>query len=170
MAAKKITYKKAGVNIDEGNLFVKKIQPHLKKTISKNVIGDRTSFAALYSLDINKIKQPVLVSCTDGVGTKVQIGVSTNKIEGLGIDLVAMCINDLICTGAKPLFFLDYIATSKLNSSYGLNFFFSNLLLHLNFTFRNTFLDVITRSHLERGFDNRVTMILMQHSDFIFIR
>ncbi len=118
MAAKKITYKKAGVNIDEGNLFVKKIQPHLKKTISKNVIGDRTSFAALYSLDINKIKQPVLVSCTDGVGTKVQIGVSTNKIEGLGIDLVAMCINDLICTGAKPLFFLDYIATSKLSAKY----------------------------------------------------
>ena len=60
MAAKKITYKKAGVNIDEGNLFVKKIQPHLKKTISKNVIGDRTSFAALYSLDINKIKHPFL--------------------------------------------------------------------------------------------------------------
>ena len=115
---KKITYAKSGVNIDEGNLFVKKIQPFVKRTLSKNTIGNTTSFAALYSLDLKNINNPVLVSCTDGVGTKVQLGVETNKIEGLGIDLVAMCINDLICTGAKPLFFLDYLATSKLNSDY----------------------------------------------------
>jgi len=115
---KKITYAKSGVNIDEGNLLVKKIQPFVKKTLSTNTIGKTTSFAALYSLDLKGISNPVLVSCTDGVGTKVQLGVETNKIEGLGIDLVAMCVNDLICTGAKPLFFLDYLATSKLNSDY----------------------------------------------------
>ena len=118
MADKKITYKNSGVNIDEGNLFVKKIQPFVKSTSTKNVLSGTSSFAALYKLDINKIKDPVLVSCTDGVGTKVQIGVKTNKIDGLGIDLVAMCINDLICTGAKPLFFLDYISTSKLSAIY----------------------------------------------------
>ena len=118
MADKKITYKNSGVNIDEGNLFVKKIQPFVKSTSTKNILYGTSSFAALYKLDINKIKNPVLVSCTDGVGTKVQIGVKTNKIDGLGIDLVAMCINDLICTGAKPLFFLDYISTSKLSALY----------------------------------------------------
>ena len=118
MVNKKITYKKSGVNIDEGNLFVKKIQPFVKKTLSKNVLGNTTSFAALYKLNTKNIKNPVLVSCTDGVGTKVQLGVATDKISGLGIDLVAMCVNDLICTGGKPLFFLDYIATSKLSSTY----------------------------------------------------
>ena len=118
MADKKITYKNSGVNIDEGNLFVKKIQPFLKSTSTKDVLSGTSSFAALYKLDTNKIKDPILVSCTDGVGTKVQIGVKTNKIDGLGIDLVAMCINDLICTGAKPLFFLDYISTSKLSAIY----------------------------------------------------
>jgi len=118
MADKKITYKNSGVNIDEGNLFVKKIQPFVKRTSTKDVLSGTSSFAALYKLDTNKIKDPILVSCTDGVGTKVQIGVKTNKIDGLGIDLVAMCINDLICTGAKPLFFLDYISTSKLSAIY----------------------------------------------------
>ena len=95
-------------------MFVKKIQPFVKSTSTKNILYGTSSFAALYKLDINKIKNPVLVSCTDGVGTKVQIGVKTNKIDGLGIDLVAMCINDLICTGAKPLFFLDYISINKI--------------------------------------------------------
>ena len=118
MADKKITYKNSGVNIDEGNLFIKKIQPFVKRTSTKDVLSGTSSFAALYKLDTNKIKDPILVSCTDGVGTKVQIGVKTNKIDGLGIDLVAMCINDLICTGAKPLFFLDYISTSKLSAIY----------------------------------------------------
>ncbi|NSW73518.1 phosphoribosylformylglycinamidine cyclo-ligase [bacterium] len=113
-----MTYKNSGVNIDEGNLFVKKIQPFVKRTSTKDVLSGTSSFAALYKLDTNKIKDPILVSCTDGVGTKVQIGVKTNKIDGLGIDLVAMCINDLICTGAKPLFFLDYISTSKLSAIY----------------------------------------------------
>ncbi|NSW88754.1 phosphoribosylformylglycinamidine cyclo-ligase [bacterium] len=114
----KITYKDSGVNIKAGNDFVSKIQPYVRKTLNRNVLGNTTSFAAAYSIDQEKIKNPVLVSCTDGVGTKIEVGIKTNKIKGLGIDLVAMSVNDLICTGAKPLFFLDYLATSKLNLNY----------------------------------------------------
>jgi len=114
----KITYKDSGVSIYEGNRFVKSIQPYIKKTLNKNVIGSTTSFAALFAINTNKYKKPLLVACTDGVGTKIQIGIKTNKIKGLGIDLVAMCVNDLLCTGATPLFFLDYLATSKLRTKY----------------------------------------------------
>ena len=114
----KITYKDSGVNIKAGNDFVSKIQPHVSKTLNKNVIGKTTSFAAAYSIAGEKIDNPVLVSCTDGVGTKIEIGIKTKRIRGLGIDLVAMSVNDLICSGAKPLFFLDYLATSKLNINY----------------------------------------------------
>lgn len=114
----KITYKDSGVNIKTGNDFVTKIQRDIKKTLNSNVIGKTTSFAALYSIGKQKMKNPVLVSCTDGVGTKIELGIKTNKIRGLGVDLVAMSINDLICTGAKPLFFLDYLATSKLEVNY----------------------------------------------------
>ena len=114
----KITYKDAGVNIKAGNDFVSTIQPYVKKTLSSNVIGKTTSFAALYSINKEKVDNPVLVSCTDGVGTKIEVGIKTDKIRGLGIDLVAMSVNDLICTGAKPLFFLDYLATSKLKVDY----------------------------------------------------
>ena len=114
----KITYKDSGVDIKVGNDFVAKIQRDIKKTLNSNVIGKTTSFAALYSITKEKIKNPVLVSCTDGVGTKIELGIKTNKLRGLGIDLVAMSINDLICTGAKPLFFLDYLATSKLKVNY----------------------------------------------------
>ena len=114
----KITYKDSGVNIKAGNDFVSKIQPHVSKTLNKNVIGKTTSFAAAYSIASEKIDNPVLVSCTDGVGTKIEIGIKTKRIRGLGIDLVAMSVNDLICSGAKPLFFLDYLATSKLNINY----------------------------------------------------
>ena len=106
----KITYKDSGVDIKVGNDFVAKIQRDIKKTLNSNVIGKTTSFAALYSITKEKIKTPVLVSCTDGVGTKIELGIKTNKLRGLGIDLVAMSINDLICTGAKPLFFLDSTA------------------------------------------------------------
>ena len=114
----KITYKDAGVNVKTGNDFVSTIQPYVKKTLSRNVIGKTTSFAALYSISKEKINNPVLVSCTDGVGTKIEVGIKTNRIRGLGIDLVAMSVNYLICTGAKPLFFLDYLATSKLRVDY----------------------------------------------------
>ena len=99
----KITYKDSGVNIKAGNDFVSKIQPHVSKTLNKNVIGKTTSFAAAYSIASEKIDNPVLVSCTDGVGTKIEIGIKTKRIRGLGIDLVAMSVNDLICSGAKPL-------------------------------------------------------------------
>jgi phosphoribosylformylglycinamidine cyclo-ligase len=114
----KITYKDSGVNIKTGNDFVKTIQPYIKKTLTASTIGRTTSFAALYSIGKEKLENPVLVSCTDGVGTKIEVGIKTNRIRGLGVDLVAMSINDLICTGAKPLFFLDYLATSKLQIKY----------------------------------------------------
>lgn len=114
----KITYKDSGVNIKTGNNFVSKIQPYVKKTLNKNFVGHTTSFAAAYSIQNEKINNPILVSCTDGVGTKIELGIKTKKIRGLGVDLVAMSINDLICTGAKPLFFLDYLATSKLDVKY----------------------------------------------------
>jgi|TARA_B100001142_G_scaffold101279_4_gene103420 phosphoribosylformylglycinamidine cyclo-ligase len=114
----KISYKDSGVNINEGNKFVKKIQPYVKKTLTSQVIGNTTSFAALFSLKKERMKDPILVACTDGVGTKIEVGIKTNKIRGLGTDLVAMSINDLICTSAKPLFFLDYLATSKLKVDY----------------------------------------------------
>ena len=114
----KITYKDSGVDIAEGDKFVRSIQPYIKKTLNKNVVGATTSFAALFSIDKKKYQKPLLVACTDGVGTKIELGIRTNKIKGLGIDLVAMCVNDLLCTGATPLFFLDYLATSKLQSKY----------------------------------------------------
>ncbi|MBT89921.1 MAG: phosphoribosylformylglycinamidine cyclo-ligase [Spirochaetales bacterium] len=114
----KVTYKDSGVDIAEGDKFVQSIQPYIKKTLNKNVVGTTTSFAALFSIDNKKYQKPLLVACTDGVGSKIEIGIRTNKIKGLGIDLVAMCVNDLLCTGATPLFFLDYLATSKLQSKY----------------------------------------------------
>ena len=104
----KITYKDSGVDIAEGDKFVRSIQPYIKKTLNKNVVGATTSFAALFSIDKKKYQKPLLVACTDGVGTKIELGIRTNKIKGLGIDLVAMCVNDLLCTGATPLFFLEF--------------------------------------------------------------
>ena len=95
----KISYKDSGVNINEGNKFVKKIQPYVKKTLTSQVIGNTTSFAALFSLKKERMKDPILVACTDGVGTKIEVGIKTNKIRGLGTDLVAMSINDLIQEG-----------------------------------------------------------------------
>ena len=116
---KKVTYANSGVSVDKGDQFVKTIQPFIKKTLTNDVVGSTTSFAALYSLEKKQnYNRPILVACTDGVGTKIELGTKTNKIKNLGEDLVAMCINDLICTGASPLFFLDYLSTSKLEIKY----------------------------------------------------
>ncbi|MEE2975509.1 MAG: phosphoribosylformylglycinamidine cyclo-ligase [Thermodesulfobacteriota bacterium] len=117
---KKTTYQNSGVSVNTGDKFVKSIQPYVKKTLTKEVVGSTTSFAALYSIEAKqkKIKKPILVACTDGVGTKIDLGIRTRKVKGLGIDLVAMCVNDLICSGATPLFFLDYLSTSKLEIKY----------------------------------------------------
>ena len=110
-----LTYKQSGVDIDEGNRAVDLIKRKIKSTYDNNVIGDLGNFSGLYSLkDFTTMKEPVLLSSTDGVGTKLKLAQMMDKHDTVGIDLVAMCVNDLICQGAKPLFFLDYIATGKL--------------------------------------------------------
>ncbi|EIS9209373.1 TPA: phosphoribosylformylglycinamidine cyclo-ligase [Clostridioides difficile] len=110
-----LTYKESGVDIDEGNRAVDLIKGKIKGTYDGNVVGDLGNFSGLYSLkDFVDMKEPVLLASTDGVGTKLKIAQMMDKHDTVGIDLVAMCVNDLICQGAKPLFFLDYIALGKL--------------------------------------------------------
>ncbi len=108
------SYKDAGVDIDAGNEFVKRIKPIVKETFDKNVLGGIGSFAGAYELP-SGYKNPVLLGATDGVGTKLKLAIQSGRVDGVGIDLVAMCVNDLICNFATPAFFLDYYATSKLD-------------------------------------------------------
>lgn len=110
----KISYKDAGVDIDAGNSLVENIKPLVKKTFTPNVLGGIGSFAGAYELPTG-YKKPVLLSATDGVGTKLKLAIDSKRFDTVGIDLVAMCVNDLICNFAEPMFFLDYYATSKLN-------------------------------------------------------
>src|SRR3972149_766398 len=112
----KLTYKKSGVDINEGERFVRLISPMAKKTFRHEVLTDIGLFSALFKLDLTKYKEPVLVSGTDGVGTKLKIAFMMDKHDTVGIDLVAMCVNDILTTGAEPLFFLDYFATAKLHA------------------------------------------------------
>ncbi len=112
---KKTSYKDAGVDIDKGNLFVEKIKPLIRSTFRKEVRGDIGKFAGLFHLDTAKLKSPLLVSSTDGVGTKLKIAQMMDKHDTVGIDLVAMSVNDIIVNGAEPLFFLDYIACGALS-------------------------------------------------------
>jgi phosphoribosylformylglycinamidine cyclo-ligase len=111
----KLTYKKSGVDIAEGDRFVRLISPMVKKTFRPGVLTDIGSFGGLFEL--KKYKNPVLVSGTDGVGTKLQVAFMTGRHDTVGIDLVAMCVNDIITSGAEPLFFLDYFATGKLKAT-----------------------------------------------------
>ena len=111
----KVTYKKSGVSIKQADKLIDKIKPLTKRTLDKNVLGDIGGFGALYDISKLKYKNPVLVSGSDGVGTKLKIALDLKNFDGIGIDLVAMCVNDIISQGAKPLFFLDYYATGKLN-------------------------------------------------------
>ena len=108
-------YKSSGVNIDKGNEAVNLIKNSVKSTYTPNVLSSLGGFAAGVELPLNKYKQPVLVSCTDGVGTKLRIAIENKKLDTIGIDCVAMSVNDLICMGAAPLFFLDYIACHSIN-------------------------------------------------------
>lgn len=111
-----ITYKKAGVNIDEGERLVNLIKPIAGAASRPEVMAGIGGFGALFSLNLKKYKNPVLVSSTDGVGTKLKIAFMLNRHDTVGIDLVAMGVNDVIVCGAEPLFFLDYFATGKLNA------------------------------------------------------
>ena len=108
-----ISYKDAGVDIDAGNSFVEAIKPFVKSTQTPNVIGGIGSFSGAVRLP-SGYKNPAILGATDGVGTKLRLAIDAKKFEGVGEDLVAMCVNDLICNFATPLFFLDYYATAKL--------------------------------------------------------
>ncbi|MCI6989020.1 MAG: phosphoribosylformylglycinamidine cyclo-ligase [Campylobacter sp.] len=110
---KLISYKEAGVDIDAGNEFVNLIKPFVKSTTNDGVLGTIGSFSGAYKLP-SGYKNPVLLAGTDGVGTKLRVAIDAGHYDSIGIDLVAMCVNDLICNFAKPLFFLDYYATAKL--------------------------------------------------------
>ena len=114
-AAKEITYADAGVDIDAGNALVDKIKPLAKRTMRPGVMSGLGGFGGLFDLKAAGYKDPVLVAATDGVGTKLRIAIETGQLETIGVDLVAMCVNDLVCQGAEPLFFLDYFATGKLD-------------------------------------------------------
>ena len=109
------SYKEAGVDINLANQIVKKIKPLIDKTSIPGVLGDIGGFGGLFSLTEQNYKEPVLVSGTDGVGTKLKIAFALDKHDSVGIDLVAMCVNDIVTCGAKPLFFLDYISIGKLS-------------------------------------------------------
>ncbi len=107
------SYKKAGVDVTAGYKAVQLMKTHIAKTMTSSVLTDIGGFGGLYELDLQDIKKPVLVSGTDGVGTKLKIAFLMDKHNTVGIDCVAMCVNDIICCGAKPQFFLDYIAVGK---------------------------------------------------------
>lgn len=110
-----LSYRDAGVDIDAGNALIDRIKPHAKRTTRPEVIGGLGGFGALFEIPLDRYREPVLVSGTDGVGTKLKLAMEMNKHDTIGIDLVAMCVNDLIVQGAEPLFFLDYYATGALD-------------------------------------------------------
>lgn len=111
-----LTYKDSGVDIHEGEKAVKLMKEHAERTFNENVLTGLGGFGGLFRLDVSGMKEPVLVSGTDGVGTKLKIAFMMDKHDTVGQDCVAMCVNDILCQGARPLFFLDYIATGRLRA------------------------------------------------------
>ncbi|MCW8955855.1 MAG: phosphoribosylformylglycinamidine cyclo-ligase [Gammaproteobacteria bacterium] len=111
-----LSYRDAGVDIDAGNQLIEKIKPHVAKTIRPGVLGSLGGFGGLFEIPVDRYQKPVLVSGTDGVGTKLKLALELNKHDTIGIDLVAMCVNDILVLGAEPLYFLDYYATGHLDS------------------------------------------------------
>lgn len=112
-----LSYRDAGVDIDAGAELVEQIKPHVARTMRPEVIGGLGGFGALFEIPLDRFTKPVLVSGTDGVGTKLKLANQMNKHDTIGIDLVAMCVNDILVLGAEPLYFLDYYATGKLDNS-----------------------------------------------------
>ncbi len=115
MSATPMTYRAAGVDIDAGNTLVERIKPLAARTRRPELLAGIGGFGALFELPLHRYAQPVLVSSTDGVGTKLKLAIEHQRHDHIGIDLVAMCVNDIIVQGAEPLFFLDYFATGKLD-------------------------------------------------------
>jgi phosphoribosylformylglycinamidine cyclo-ligase len=110
-----VTYRDAGVDIDAGDELVERIKPRVKRSMRPEVLGGIGGFGALVEVPLDRYRKPVLVSGTDGVGTKLRLAIDTHRHDGVGIDLVAMCANDVVVQGAEPLFFLDYFASGKLD-------------------------------------------------------
>ncbi|MEL7374640.1 MAG: AIR synthase related protein, partial [Pseudomonadota bacterium] len=110
-----LTYRDAGVDIDAGNALVERIGQQVARTRRDGVLTGLGGFGGLFALDLARFPEPVLVSGTDGVGTKLLLARELDRHDSIGIDLVAMCVNDIVVTGAEPLFFLDYYATGKLS-------------------------------------------------------
>jgi phosphoribosylformylglycinamidine cyclo-ligase len=114
-----VTYREAGVDIDAGEELVERIKPLVKRSMRREVLGGIGGFGALVEVPLDRYRKPVLVSGTDGVGTKLRLAIDTRRHDTVGIDLVAMCVNDVVVQGAEPLFFLDYFATGKLDVGVG---------------------------------------------------
>ena len=114
-----VTYRDAGVDIDAGDELVERIKPRVKRSMRPEVLAGIGGFGALVEVPLDRYRKPVLVSGTDGVGTKLRLAIDTKRHDGIGIDLVAMCVNDVVVQGAEPLFFLDYFASGKLDVEVG---------------------------------------------------